>query len=150
MGLFGKKKKEEETKETEKLPKPVFPEMTNLKEAIKPPEFSGLPPLPKERKFEQISDTKQYISPPITEEISKPSIRELKEPIFIKIGHFKEALNNFELIKKKLRETAVLLERVKETRKREEEELGEWSRELEIIKEKIGEIDRKLFGRIEF
>jgi hypothetical protein len=69
-----------------------------------------------------------------------------EEPIFVKIDKYREALANLEMIKRKLHETSNLLEKIKETRAREEEELNIWAEEINVIKEKISLIDKKLFS----
>lgn len=76
--------------------------------------------------------------------------RAMKEgPVFVKIDKFKDAIANFELVKKKLQESSSLLEKIKETRAKEEEELNSWSAELNTLKEKIAAIDRKIFSSLE-
>ena len=56
---------------------------------------------------------------------------------------------NFEAIKKKLGETSSLLERIKDGRRKEEEELNRWTEDLEAMKDKIASIDKKIFSSLE-
>ena len=152
MGLFNKKK---EVKEILKLPSlsggSVFPELPK-KEEMKP-----LPTLPSFSSFPQLSS--MQMSKPLEFEsmrpVMKPSIMEnegenisetLKEPVFVKIDRYREALEEMSTIKRKLQETSSLLERIKDTRAREENEINNWSQEINTIKEKIEEINKKLFS----
>lgn len=72
-----------------------------------------------------------------------------REPIFIKIDRFSEALSNFESIKTKVQEIDDLLKRTKEIRQKEQEEFDAWEKEIIEIKEKIDSIDEKLFSKLD-
>ena len=150
MALF-KKRKDRELSELPNLPEmPAFPE---LPKEEKKEEFSKftlptLPSLPvsKPMDFEQIM---MPVMKPMTMEISEEKddrIARLREPIFVKIEKYRDALASLETIKKKLRETSNLLEKIKETRAKEEEELILWADEINSIKDKIEAIDKKLFN----
>ena len=71
-----------------------------------------------------------------------------KEPIFIKIDKFSDALSNFESIKKKVEEIGDLLKKTREVRQREKEELDSWEKEIIEIKDRIRIIDEKLFSKL--
>ncbi|MBI5148945.1 hypothetical protein HZA33_04670 [Candidatus Pacearchaeota archaeon] len=73
----------------------------------------------------------------------------LDRPIYVKIDKFKDALNSFELVKKKIREIDVLLKKIKETREKENEELLAWEQEISEIKEKMNSVDAKLFSKLD-
>lgn len=79
-----------------------------------------------------------------------PASSRIKEPIFVKIEKFEDALANFEEIKKRMHESFELLDKIKRTRGKEEEEIDAWEKEIEEIKSKILDIDKKLFSRVEF
>jgi len=155
MGLFKKRKdiKEKILPTLPQLPEmPAFPELpkfSEMKEMSALPAFtSSIPSLPP-----QLSSDMDLIRVPIkpmTEEIGERNYEEkeiakLKEPIFVKIDRYRDAVMNLEMIKKKLNETSNLLEKIKETRTKEEEELDLWTQEINTIKEKIETIDKKLF-----
>lgn len=156
MGLFRKKKEVKELK----LPEApsAFPELPSEKH-----EESGLPPLPNLPALKPIGTLPQLepverIVPKMVElhrpampkaTIPQMQVLNIKEPIFIKIDKFKEAMANFELVKKRLNETTELLEKIKETRAKEEEELNDWAEELGLIKQKISSIDKKIFSNLE-
>jgi len=73
----------------------------------------------------------------------------MKEPIFVKIEKFKDALASFEEIKEDLDNSFELLAKIRETREQEKEEIEKWEREITEIKEKIEGINSKLFSNIE-
>lgn len=168
MPLFKKKTKEEIPAERLELPElPPFSEMQQIKEAIRPvPEIQPL----QQAAFPQIAGiarkdggiTREIPSRVLTQEISEPVAAErveraeyergaskVKEPIFVKIDKFKDALANFEMIKEKLAEIDTLLKKIKETRTREQEEFDSWEKEIEEIKVKVEGIDEKLFSKVE-
>ena len=67
----------------------------------------------------------------------KPSkIKMIKpiKPIYIRLDKFKQGLESFGEIKSKVQEIEHLLKGVKELREKEEKELGEWEKEIQIIK----------------
>jgi len=178
MALFGKKKDSRELRLPEapltfpELP-PEFPE-----ERITPlPKLPPLQQQESFRSFELAMPAMPSMPPARPQRLEKPLIpiaqlpqpmmlmpmraREVpapkmemhapsaKGPIFIKIDKYREAMANFELIKKKLGETSSLLDKIKDTRKSEEEELNAWAEELESIKAKIASIDTKVFSSLE-
>jgi hypothetical protein len=89
------------------------------------------------------------LEPQETEKPVRKGTIKLKEPIFVKIDKFKDAVDNFELIKEKLYEIDELLKRIKETRAKEREELDSWEKEVNEIKNKVANIDKSLFSKIE-
>ena len=156
MGLFKKSKKEVRLEgklpELPPLPEmnmPMFPELPKEEKEEKMPELptlSSLPPLPALRlptSFEQIKVPTKPMTIDINEERKGAS-----EPVFVKIDKYRQAIAGLEMIKKKLHETSNLLEKIKETRQKEDEELEIWTQEISSIKEKIELIDRKLFSGI--
>lgn len=164
MPLF-KKKKEGMPAERFELPElPDFSEMQQIKEAIRPsPEMPRMQMQPIQAAFPVMQarrSEERGIMPEqraVTQEISEPMVmraeRETnysraKEPIFVKIDKFKEALANFEIIKEKLLEIDDLLKKIKETKAREQEELDSWEKEVEDIKAKTQIIDERLFSKI--
>ena len=141
MALFSKKK--EVAKELPKFESPLFPEIPREKS-----EFSELPRLPELPSFprEQLRVQPRAFTMDISE--TRETSR-LKEPIFVKVDKFRDALSNLEMIKKKLHESSELLDKIKSIRSDEEEELEKWSNELNVIKEKVALIDKKLFSELE-
>ena len=84
---------------------------------------------------------------------SRSFVREIKpkmrEPIFVKIDKFKEAVESLETINKKIQELNDLMMKIKETRAREEEEITKWEMEIQEIKSRLTIIDQKLFSKLE-
>jgi len=91
--------------------------------------------------------------PPKTVELSektKPISRIKKaEPVYIRLDKFKAGLESFEEIKNKVRDIEELLGNIRETKEREERELEEWEREIQILKSRIESIDSSVFGGLE-
>ncbi len=171
MPLFKKKVKEETPAERLELPElPPFSEMQQIKEAIKPVEMQPFqpmqqpfPPMTAIRREEPRETVPSRI---VTQEISEPvemgreigryqereeryETSKVKEPIFVKIDKFKDALASFELIKEKLAEIDTLLRKIKETRTQEQQEFDSWEKEVEEIKARVESIDSKLFSKVE-
>lgn len=117
--------------------KPVLTQEISEPAAV--PEFPGARPARAEYEIPRVPSTRT----------GRAGAIKLKEPIFVKLDRFKDALNNFELIKEKLYEIDELLKKIKETRMREQEELDSWEKEVNGIKNKVAEIDEKLFSKLE-
>jgi len=71
------------------------------------------------------------------------------QPVYIKLDSFKLSLESFEDIKNKVVEIEDLLSKIKETKDREERELSEWEREIQILKARIEQINRDIFKSID-
>ena len=140
MALFSKKK--EAVKELPRFEAPLFPEMPRERIEHGLPELPSMPTLQRE----QIRISPRAFTMDVSE---SKEISRLKEPIFVKIDKFRDALGNLELIKKKLQESSELLDKIKAIRSNEEEELEQWSNEINSIKDKVDLIDKKLFSEIE-
>jgi chromosome segregation ATPase len=162
MGFFTKDKKEEKTIEVNQRAStlPELPEIKNLPELPKLPELQNNESSETEEikrgitgdfekrtielntgELKKYSQTKPVLSTPIN---SQPS----KNPIYIKIDKFQEALKKFEEVKSKLGEIENTLENLKETKQKEEQEIAEWENEVKSIKEKVSTIDASIFSSI--
>lgn len=175
MQFFKKKGTPKEEEKRFELPElPSLPEIREIKEAIALPQTvstmtSLAPPVFIRRATEEIGLPDIRTQPPMIQEaMPEPAYSypqsypqesradtsndrrpvKLKEPIFVKIDKFKDALNNFETVKKKLTEMENLLKKVKETRGREQEEMDMWEREIMTIKDRVSSIDEKLFSKL--
>jgi hypothetical protein len=140
MDFFKKKKEVRELKLPELPSAPEFPELPSESESSELPQ---LPKLPVISSFEKMD---RPVNRPFAVEMGE---EKRSKPVFVKIDKFKEAMANFEMVKKKLQESSSLLDKIKETRAREEEELNQWSHELNTLKEKIAMIDRKIFSNLD-
>ena len=132
MGLFSKKRSEElELPKFPDLPEePSFP--TAYEQEFAAPEESpdefGIP----ERRQER----------PMFEPVERRSI---EKPVFVKIEQYREALDNIEAIKTKVREAEELLSRLDQLRSQEDKELQNWHDNVARIKDKLLSVDKKLF-----
>ncbi len=179
MGIFTKTKKEDDKLLRPSLPPlpdlPLFPELPEKEEDSSISISSSLPALPSPPRSSFNNDLSKIpnrpipMSPmkpvtleplpklkPVTMEISEassvsyPSAAKVKEPVFVKIEKYKDAISSLEAIKKKMQETLGLIDSIRETRAKEDEELNQWISEVESIKEKIDTIDQKLFSNLEY
>jgi len=106
--------------------------------------------------YEQIEEEKlpelQLQKPRTESHIPSPKIPQLKQSsrqIFVKIENFKKAIEAFEEIKLKVAEIEGLIAEVKDVKKREEFELEEWARELQLTKDKLEILEKNLFSKVE-
>ena len=125
-------------------------------------EIDELPPLPgpKSRKAPPIRERKTYELPEIEQpEYEEPSLepppiptkatsQKSTESIYIKIDKFNHAVDSFKEIQIKVSEIAALLAKIREVKKREEEDLREWEREVENAKARLDAIDRNIFSKL--
>ncbi len=72
-----------------------------------------------------------------------------KEPLFVRIDKFEEALTLFKKVEKQITEIEDALEQIKRVREREDEEISLWEKDLQKVKEEIEKIDQKVFSKIE-
>ncbi len=137
MGLFSKKRSEElELPKFPELPEePSFPsyepEFADREES--PDEFG----IPERRPTFEARDRA-----PLFE---SPERRSIEKPIFVKIEQYKEALDNIDSIKTKVREAEELLSRLDQLRLQEDKELQNWHDNIARIKDKLISVDKKLF-----
>lgn len=74
-----------------------------------------------------------------------PREKVLKEQIFVKVEKIKEVLSTLDEINKKINYLDATLDKIKEIKNKEQEELERWEKEILDLKTKIIEIDSKLF-----
>jgi hypothetical protein len=173
MALFGPKKTERKPifggLGQNELPE--APELDSIKDAVgkMPEDDSEFPRLPQAKlnpssnffneqmtepsEFPDAPEEKTY-SEPARESIydvpSKESIKpRFKEPIFVRIEKFRESIGHLEGINKKIQELMELMDKIKQTRAKEEDEISKWEKEIIDIKEKLSAIDQKLFNKID-
>ncbi|MCK4996841.1 hypothetical protein KAS08_00930 [Candidatus Pacearchaeota archaeon] len=75
-------------------------------------------------------------------------IERTSEPIFVRIDKFQESQKDFDDIKDRVGEIESVLQKIKEVKIREEEELKGWAEDVEKIKLKLGVIDTDIFSQI--
>jgi len=81
----------------------------------------------------------------------KPSPSAVKEaePVFIRLDKFQTTIEIFEEIKNKVEEIEGLLIKTKETKQKEEQELMDWEKEIQVIKSRIDSIDRNILNKLD-
>tara|TARA_Y100000310_G_scaffold323922_1_gene385051 strand:- start:865 stop:1533 length:669 start_codon:yes stop_codon:yes gene_type:complete len=78
----------------------------------------------------------------------RKSVKSAK-PIYIRLDKFKAGLESFQDIKSKLVEIEDLLVKIREMKDKEERELEEWEREIQVVKARIEQIDNDVFRNVE-
>ncbi len=68
-----------------------------------------------------------------------------EEHMYVGLDHYKEALAQLENIKEKISSAEAIFNDVAKLRSEEDKELDSWKRSLQNVKEKLMDIDKKLF-----
>ena len=86
---------------------------------------------------------------PATEaKIEKPRIETVEKKeghMFVEIEDYRLVLAKVEMIKTKIKDAERIMDELNKIRAKEEKELDHWHKDLESIKDKLMEIDNKLF-----
>jgi hypothetical protein len=72
-----------------------------------------------------------------------------KEPVFIRIDKFEEALKVFEKTKKEVAEIEKTIKDITQVKEDEDKELESWQNDIVKIKEQIDKVDKDIFSKIE-
>jgi len=91
---------------------------------------------------EEIKSSVSQIRPSF--EISKEEPKTRKQ-IFVKMEHYKEALDTIDKIREKIREADVVLNDLRNMKQKEDEHLEKWHRNLDGIKERLSRMDQVLY-----
>jgi len=67
------------------------------------------------------------------------------KPVFVKIDNYQEAMENIDKVKEMIHEAEGLLENIHKLRADEDRELESWHRSLDKLKDRLLNVDRKLF-----
>lgn len=118
---------------------PVYPER-QAQGAWKPPPPPPVPP----------AGESSWAAPPRAAPLEEkaplpPQPASEERPVFVKIKQYREAMESIEMLKQKLREIEFILEKLGEIRNHEQEELKNCQENVNKIKEKLIEVDKKLF-----
>lgn len=148
MSLFKKKRLDDSIKLPE-LPKLEFP---SYEPQIRPindkPEIHELREMIKETKEQEIPIRKAIPQQGLERAMPLKHldiINKEEKPLFVRIDKYKQAVNDLEHIKNRLREAEHLLDEIDRIRLEENRELEEWRSEINRVKEKLLDIDKKLF-----
>lgn len=122
-----------------------------IKSAVSPvPPISSKQVKNRERRTLEIpEDTPKKFSAPLPPSITEPRLSKKIEPVYIRIDKFKAAIQSFNEIQKKVAEVEDLLQKIKEMKQKEDEELRVWERDLETIKARIDAIDKSVFSKLD-
>jgi hypothetical protein len=168
MGWFSKNKEKEQ--EISKLPTlnsgiNDFPTLADLPEVPQKQEFKSLPPLKQEKK-EPIKEalgldhnhfvasagphTRPMDLPPEPPEYTAATqIKKTRDPIYIRLDKFESTFGSFKEVQEKIKQVEEYLLKLKELKEKEEAELGEWEKELQLIKTRIDSIDKEIFDKLD-
>ncbi len=78
------------------------------------------------------------------ETVGSPSMSGDK-PIFVKIDNYRDAMENITTIKELCNEADSLLDSIHKIRNEEDRELEKWHRDLDKVKDRLLNVDKKLF-----
>ncbi len=103
---------------------------------------------------DRMVDSPKRIELPKTFEISKPNIKidskiKKAEPVYIRLDKFKSSMEMFEEIKNRVSEIESNLLNIKEIKEKEEKEITEWEKEVQIIKSSIETIENNIFKKLD-
>jgi len=122
-----------------------------VKSAIQPKRLTMEIPEPNFENLDYVkTEPRKYPaqSKPSTIPVSAEKKEKGKEPVYIRVDKFKFAIDNFESIKEKISEVEKYLNKIREQKRREYEELDEWEKEIEAIKLRIDAVDNKIFSKL--
>ena len=85
------------------------------------------------------------IERPIVDNTPQQQSMGAERPLFIKVEEYMEAMGNIENLKRTLKETEELLDKIESIRMAEEEELKRCQQNVDAIKEQLLFIDKRLF-----
>jgi len=71
-----------------------------------------------------------------------------KEPVFIRVDKFQDALKVFNETKKKIAEMESMIEEIDKIKEKEEKELRAWENEVKLMKSQIEKVDQDIFSKI--
>ena len=138
--------------ETPELPSehPKEPNQEKIKQVINPPEHHDM----QRSEFKPITPHEE-IKPHEVEIIEttpapkpKTYVKEGK-PVYIRLDKFKTTAETFAEIKDKIIDIERLLKKTKEIKDKEEREIEEWEREIQIMKSRIESVDRDVFNKLD-
>lgn len=83
---------------------------------------------------------------PVSSSSQQPGMMTVEDkPLFVKIGQYREAMSNLELLKQKVKEAEAVLIHLEDLRAKEQTEIGNAHTLLANVKEKLLAIDKRLF-----
>ncbi len=96
-----------------------------------------------------VEEAEELVEEAEPEEFQPATMPQRKEPVFIRIDKFEEALKTFDKTKKEIAEIEKVLHDIAQVREDEDKELEHWQSNVVKIKDQIEKVDRDIFSRIE-
>ncbi len=87
--------------------------------------------------------------PPSRMSMASTKMTKKIEPVFVRLDRFQMTIQTFEEIKAKIEEIENVLRKTSEIKIKEEQELAEWEREIQVIKSRIELIDKNVFNKLD-
>lgn len=72
-------------------------------------------------------------------------MEEIRAPVFVKVEEYKDVADIVSLMRAKISQARIILDKISELKAKEDAELASWSKELGEIESRIHEIDRMVF-----
>tara|TARA_Y100000310_G_scaffold13087_1_gene13416 strand:- start:5501 stop:6169 length:669 start_codon:yes stop_codon:yes gene_type:complete len=97
--------------------------------------------------FEKVPEVRREVGSKLNlgKEFKLPKKIMDNRPVFVQIDDYKDAMNNIEVLKQKIREVEYMLDRLNEIKSEEQLEISNCETSLNKIKESLIGIDKKLF-----
>lgn len=67
-----------------------------------------------------------------------------KAPVFIKIDEYRQVVELLAQIKDKVQQARGLLQKLTDLKNQEDEQLANWSKELDDVEQKVNEVDKAI------
>ncbi|MAG47849.1 hypothetical protein CL617_04545 [archaeon] len=83
--------------------------------------------------------------PSLSSMSSSSQVNGSEKPLFVRIEHYKDAMKTIARVKDELSRTDEVLEKLNDIREAEAKELNAWHDEVRRLKDRLLEIDKKLF-----
>ncbi|MCF7910240.1 hypothetical protein K9L16_01030 [Candidatus Pacearchaeota archaeon] len=103
----------------------------------------------REEDFEQTPQRREINSDYTYTENKRNKNYQKKEPVFVRIDKFEEGLKIFENLQEKIIAVERMLRDIQKIKKEEEEELNEWEKEIQTLKEQIEQVNNDIFSKLE-
>jgi len=131
---------------TSRKEKEMFPsyqsEFSGIKKEIQKPVFSAPKPIPQAQPVMMRRPEPQPVaSAPVVERHTIMG----DKPIYVKIDQYKEAMSMVDKVKDLCNEADIKLSEISKLRSNEDRELEQWQADVDRIKDKLLQIDKKLF-----
>jgi len=93
-----------------------------------------------------LPDIKEELSSvyPVLEPERKLDLK-AKKQVFVKMDHYKEALETIDKIREKVKNAESVLNDLKNMKEKEDQHLDKWYHDLNVIKEKLSRMDQVLY-----